>query len=59
MTLRVYKYPTGDEIPPGSRYLSTQVETRESTTSRISPDLATAEKVTKNVLVWHYFLVSV
>ena len=48
---KVYKYGTGDVIPEGAIYLSTQVETlTESSNDRT---------VTSNILVWHYFLVEV
>lgn len=59
MALKIHKYPTGAEIPPGSRYLSTQIETRETTTSQINPDVSTSVKTITNDRVWHYFLVAV
>lgn len=55
MTRKVFKYGTGDEIPEGAIYLSTQVEPTVTT----YPDIHTGrtEQVTRNILVWHYFLV--
>ena len=50
---KVYKYATGDVIPEGAVYLSTQVETE---TAEYPNQLKT---FTRNVLVWHYFLVEV
>ena len=48
---KIYKYGTGDVIPEGAVYLSTQVETlTESSKDRT---------ITSNILVWHYFLVEV
>lgn len=59
MALRVYKYPTGGEIPIGAIFMSTQTETR--TTIRKDPltDGGVRHEVviTENILVWHYFLV--
>lgn len=46
---RVYKYGTGDEIPEGAIYLSTQVQL---------PDPRNADH-SIGWLVWHYFLVEV
>ncbi len=46
---KVFKYGTGQEIPESAVYLTTKVETLE-----IKTDDGT---ITKNVLVWHYFLV--
>ena len=52
MTKKVYKYGTGDIIPEGAVYLSTQVETKEFAT-----DQTGMTKIKENILVWHYFLV--
>ena len=52
---KVYKYPTGGEIPEGAVYLCTQVETM---THEIT-QLGESESTTHNALVWHYFLVEV
>jgi len=49
---KVYKYGTGDVIPEGAVYLSTQVETA----TRYDGNGVT---ITTNFLVWHYFLVEV
>ena len=49
---KVYKYGTGQVIPEGAIYLSTQVETA-------SEYAGNGVTVTKNFLVWHYFLVEV
>lgn len=48
---KVYKYGTGQEIPEGAVYLSTQVETVAKTNQELL--------VTTNLFVWHYFLVKV
>lgn len=53
---KVYKYGTGHDIPEGAIYLSTQVET--TTITDTSSNHFTSA-VTKNTLVWHYFLVEV
>lgn len=54
----VYKYPTGAEIPAGSTFLATTVETVETVESKIREDNSSVSvKKTANVLVWHYFLV--
>jgi len=52
---KVYKYATGQEIPEGAVYLSTQVETESEQIERDS----LPKTFTRNVLVWHYFLVEV
>ncbi len=49
---KVFKYGTGQPIPEGAVYLSTQVETMSHTDSF-------QKTITQNVLVWHYFLVEV
>jgi hypothetical protein len=49
---KVYKYGTGENIPEGAVYLSTQVETETEIAS-------TGETRTYNMFVWHYFLVEV
>jgi len=46
---QVFKYGTGQEIPKGAVYLSTQVETK-------AYELDGAV-ITRNEFVWHYFLV--
>lgn len=58
---KVFKYATGEAIPEGAIYLSTQVEKEVSV---IPSDWFNGEKLPerhleKNVLVWHYFLVEV
>lgn len=52
---KVFKYGTGEEIPEGAVYLSTQVDTA----SWDSGESSTPVRVTRNDLVWHYFLVEV
>jgi hypothetical protein len=55
---RIFKYATGDEIPKGAIYLSTQVEEKPLLMMTIGEP---GEKDTgmKYRLVWHYFLVEV
>ena len=50
---KVFKYGTGEVIPEGAVYLSTQVETRTIIINQIG------NTETLNVFVWHYFLVDV
>ena len=52
---QVYKYGTGQEIPKGAVYLSTQVET--ATDTRMEGN--TSRALQTNIRVWHYFLVEV
>ena len=54
MTKKVYKYGTGQVIPEGAVYLSTQVED----TVYVDVHMTTGDQIRtrKNVLVWHYFL---
>lgn len=61
---RVYKYGTGDEIPEGAKYLSTQVEEKINWT--LIPDSGNngsfddmMRDAPRIRLVWHYFLVEV
>ncbi len=55
---KVFKYGTGDGIPEGAIYLSTQVET-DLKYYYDNPDTSRPDWViTKNKLVWHYFLVN-
>ena len=50
---RIFKYPTGAEVPKGAIYLYTWVEVR-------GKDIVHEGKVIPAVkLVWHYFLVEV
>lgn len=60
---KVYKYGTGDEIPEGAVYLSTQVETNSFSEPRLHTRTGepTGERITttRNKFVWHYFLVEV
>lgn len=54
---KVYKYATGQPIPEGAVYLSTQVEKQVFVNKHTE---AADEILTeRNVLVWHYFLVEV
>lgn len=53
---KVFKYPTGAEIPEGAVYLSTQVEIK---TEYYYVDGRVDKSDTTNVAVWHYFLVEV
>lgn len=46
---RIYRYPTGAEIPKGAIYLSTVTQTKIE-----DPDLAGYQDCW---FVWHYFLV--
>ena len=52
---KVYKYSTGEEIPEGAVYCSTQVE-KTVVSQRIKGGFKDQEF---NRLVWHYFLVEV
>jgi len=52
---KVYKYAPGQEIPEGAVYLSTQVETISEITERHG----LPGTITRNLFVWHYFLVEV
>lgn len=54
----VYKYGTGQEIPEGAVYLSTQVETVEHYDYHQN-GIGVASVSKSNELVWHYFLVEV
>jgi len=55
---KVFKYATGEEIPEGAIYLSTQVEkVVEYEYQRNNPEIAWTRE--NNRLVWHYFLVEV
>lgn len=54
---RVFKYPTGAIIPDGAQFLSTQVETISYRQLREHSNVY--DTITKNILVWHYFLVDV
>jgi len=52
MVKRIYKYPTGAEVPEGAVYLKTLVEE--------PPKYTGGKYVTiPGRLVWHYFLVEV
>lgn len=55
---KIYKYPTGAEIPEGAIYLSTVKQTEYYTNISNTGDVSQAfwEKC---YLVWHYFLVDV
>lgn len=57
---KIYKYPTGAEIPEGAVYLGTvtQTEIEEKCTSEDSTRYLDS-KWNKCWLVWHYFLVKV
>lgn len=50
---KVFKYGTGEVIPEGAVYLSTQVETRTCIINQVG------DVETRNFFVWHYFLVDV
>ena len=52
---KVYKYGTGDEIPKGAVYLTTQVEDVPQLDKKKGDD--NFYKIVR--LVWHYFLVDV
>lgn len=54
---KVWKYATGEIIPKDAIYLSTQVET--ITESLGGNGQWSTSHTTKNILVWHYFLVEV
>lgn len=51
---KIFKYGTGEVIPEGAIYLSTQVETKsyECQGTNYSKFI-----ITENTYVWHYFLV--
>lgn len=51
---KIYKYPTGAEIPEGAVYLSTVTQTEV-----MSRPGGGSERWVKCWLVWHYFLVEV
>lgn len=55
---KIYKYPTGAEIPDGAIYLSTVTQTQiEENTGRNGD--TTFALWNRCWLVWHYFLVEV
>lgn len=54
---KVYKYATGEEIPEGAVYLSTQVETLTDVFPAQPEANIPEQHLTVNKLVWHYFLV--
>jgi|APSaa5957512576_1039674.scaffolds.fasta_scaffold60430_3 hypothetical protein len=56
---KILAYSTCDEIPEGAEYLSTKVETEQIPEHRGDRHNSYDVVVTKNVLVWHYFLVEV
>lgn len=53
---KVYKYPTGAEIPEGAIYLSTVTQTEIKNPPIREGYVSTWDKCW---LVWHYFLVEV
>jgi ABC-type transporter MlaC component len=60
MIKKVYKYATGDVIPEGAVYLSTQVEKFTEAIEREGIGETKIKTINeKNLLVWHYFLVEV
>jgi len=54
---KVFKYATGQSIPDGAVYLSTQVEKVYSLTHYGDGAITKVEE--NNTFVWHYFLVEV
>jgi len=50
---KIYKYPTGAEIPEGAIYLSTVTQTHMNMCNDTNPNYQPCW------LVWHYFLVTV
>jgi len=52
MTKKIFKYPTGAEIPEGAVYLSTVTQTEEF-------ESGMRTKTVPCWYVWHYFLVEV
>jgi translation elongation factor EF-Ts len=56
MSKRVFKYPTGVDIPEEAIYLSTQVEKHVVVNDSQTVDTHMQEQ---NLFVWHYFLVEV
>ena len=56
MIKKVFKFETGQDIPEGAVYLSTQVETESY---KYFAGDHTERIVVENRLVWHYFLVEV
>lgn len=61
MKKKIYKYPTGAEIPGGAIYLSTVTQTEIQTNlgKATNPNRFDDEIWEKCWLVWHYFLVEV
>lgn len=60
MSRKVYKYGTGDIIPDGAVYLSTQVEKTISKERHVNYQGDKTDDwdiYEKNRFVWHYFLV--
>ena len=52
---KVFKYGTGHEVPDGAVYLCTKTET----VTLIQRDtVEREERIKKNHLVWHYFLIT-
>lgn len=60
MSRKVYKYATGETIPKGAVYLSTQVEkviVKERHVDYQGNPTDAWDIIEKNRFVWHYFLV--
>lgn len=57
MSRRVLKYATGQEIPNGAVYVSTQVEKRTEAWKKTNPGEEGFISQDTNTFVWHYFLV--
>lgn len=51
---KIYKYPTGAEIPEGAIYLGTVIQTKEP----LFYSNGNETKYTDCWYVWHYFLVT-
>lgn len=55
---KIYKYPTGAEIPEGAIYLSTVTQTHEGRMTKMAVG-KDREVYFPCWYVWHYFLVEV
>lgn len=58
-TKRIFKYPTGAEIPAGAQYLGTVTQTKLMVDKRVHATEHEHGEYIDCWLVWHYFLVEV
>lgn len=56
-TSKVFKYGTGQPVPPGAKYLATT--TNELMPSDVATNDAWTHRNDQKRMVWHYFLVEV